>query len=154
MHVRAFQPADAGVCGQIYHDAVQIGAASVYTQAQRDGWSPTAPAAEDYAKRLDGLTTLVAVDAGRVIGFMAFRDSDGYLDLAFVTPARIGQGVAFAIYAKVEAACRATGLSRMTVEASAQSEVFFRRQGWRVTGHATHGEAAALIRTALMDKSL
>lgn len=150
MRIRAYTVADAAALARIFHDAVQIGTAADYTQAQRDDWSAKCPTAEAWENRLIGLTTFVAEDAGVPVGYMSMRDEDGYLDLAFVSPSMIGQGVAYGLYLAVLDHARALGLSQMTVEASAASYRFFKRQGWHETGRKTRGEGAAMIETRLM----
>ena len=153
--VRAYAPADAGALALIFHRAVQEGAATVYDQAQRDGWSPALIETAAYARRLDGLRTLVAVDAaGRPIGFLTFDPAD-HIDLLFVAPERIGSGVAFALYRAAVAEARARGIARLTVEASAQSHAFFLRQGWHETGERiVRGQGAAAIENRMLARDV
>jgi putative acetyltransferase len=153
MRIRTYRSSDAAALARIFHDAVQVGSAAHYTQARRDDWSVSCPTAAGYRARLLGLTTFVAVDAVPV-GFFSVRDEDGYIDLAFVTPGLIGTGVAFAIYQRVLGHFKDLKLTHATVEASAQSHIFFTRQGWRVTGRMPRGEGDALINNWLMDKDL
>ncbi len=152
--VRDYRASDAAALASIFHRSVQIGAKQHYTAPQLDDWSPECPASGAYQERLEGLRVFVAQVAGDPVGFMALRESDGYIDLAFVAPEMIGKGVAFALYGRVRSLCRDLGLSRMTVEASAQSYVFFSRQGWSVTGRKTRGSGKTELQTWLMDKQL
>lgn len=152
MQIRPARPEDAGALARIYHDAVQIGSAGVYTQAQRDGWSDECPSAADWAERIDGLITFVAED-GVPIGFLSMEPG-GLIDLLFVTPPRIGQGVAFALYGQALAHARTAGLTLLTVEASRMSRRFFTRQGWRVTGRVHHRSGPARVVGTLMDLRL
>lgn len=151
--IRGARPDDVGALARIFHDAVQIGSAPHYTQAQRDDWSRQCPTPDRWQVRIDGLKTFVAEDDTRPIGFLSMDDrpdGQGLIDLMFVTPERIGTGVAYALYCVALAQARARRLARMTVEASAQSEVFFTRQGWHITGYRDRGEGPTHIRTALM----
>lgn len=154
--VRPYRAEDAGALARIFHRAVQIGSAGVYTQAQRDDWSPDCPSDAGWRGRLTGLTTWVAVDGDHaaIVGFMSLRDSDGYLDLAFVTPEHIGQGVGSVLYRQTEAHARELGLHELTVEASAMSMPFFARHGWTITGRKRRGEGAAEMENWLMSKTI
>jgi GNAT superfamily N-acetyltransferase len=151
MEISSFRSVDAEECAEVYFEAVQLGTAHIYDQAQRDGWCRVCPTSAMYRERLDGLTTFVARQKGGITGFMSFREDDGYLDLAFVRPDYAGQGVAYALYCAVLNRALFVGLRHMTVVASEPSYRFFLRQGWRVTGRKVFKEGAAMINTWLMD---
>lgn len=130
MIVRDACAGDMARLGEIFFRAVRIGAAGAYSEAQRAAWAGAQPYAEGWSTRLDGLLTLVA-DAGEgPLGFMSVRESDGYLDLAFVQPELRGQGVAAAIYAVLENRMRAGKVARLHTHASHMAKPFFERQGW------------------------
>lgn len=59
-------------------------------------------------------------------------DAMGFIDLAFVAPAALGQGVGWRLYAAVEARARDLGGAVLTTEASRMARPFFERQGWAV----------------------
>ena len=56
-----------------------------------------------------------------------------YLDMAFVHPDHLRQGVASALYSVIEGRARALGLVRLDTEASLLAEPLFAARGWRVT---------------------
>lgn len=139
MWVRDATPEDTAALAGIFYRAVQIGSAEVYTQDQRNAWAGQPPNALAWAKRIEGLLTLVA-DAGRgPIGFMSLRMDDGYLDLAFVEPVQRGLGVAKDIYIVLENRARAAGLTRLTTHASHMAKPFLERCNWQ-TLHANRVE--------------
>lgn len=141
MIIRAYQPEDADALAQIFYDAVHIGAASYYTQAQRAAWAPLRPSARVWAARLQGLTTFVAA-APHPAGFMSLRN-DGYLDLAFVAPDQQGRGAGSALHAAVLTQARAMDLLMLSVEASLAAHRFFLRRGWQELARQTierHGQ--------------
>ena len=152
MRIRRYRPADAAGCARVFHAAVQVGAASAYRQAQRDAWSANVPPAADWARRMRGLISWVA-DDGDVAGFIAVR-SDGYVDLVFVRPDRIGQGVGTALYDTMEAHCRKTALSTLTTAASHLAKPFFLRQGWVVDRVNTVERNGVALDNWLMHKNL
>ncbi len=129
MIIRPYHVEDADALAQIFFDAVRIGAASKYTEAQLAAWAPTRPPADVWAERLSQLITFVAANP-TPLGFMSLR-SDGYLDLAFVTPDQRGKGVAQLIYAALLTHAQNLNLLRLTTEASHLARPFFLRLGWQ-----------------------
>lgn len=154
MVIRTARAEDADALAQIYYDAVRIGAAPAYSQAQRAGWATHRPSAANWANRLDGLLTLVAGQDGLLTGFMSMRMSDGYLDLAFVTPDARRTGVAVALYDAIETRARAAKLSRVFSHASSMAKPFFERSGWRVIKAQQVDRGGITLDNWLMEKSL
>jgi putative acetyltransferase len=128
--VRALALSDAEAAAEIFHDAVQTGAAEAYTQAQRDAWSGPAPDPEKWRARFEEQTGVVAEAGGEAVGFMTL-DADGHVDLAYVRPERARQGVGGRLYAALEALAREAGLARLSTHASLVARPFFEKQGWR-----------------------
>lgn len=157
MELRRFRLTDGTACGDLFHRAVREGAASRYTLEQRTAWAPhDAPSPEQrarFAARLDQQITWVAEEAGTIEGFLSLR-ADGYLDLAYVTPERMGRGLAGQLYEKIEAEARALGLSHLTSEASHFARPFFARRGWQVDAPQQIERQGVLIENFRMSKAL
>lgn len=130
MLIRDARPDDVGVMAEIFYRAVQIGAAPAYSQDQRDAWVSQLPTVENWAKRLDGLETIVAEDGEHTDGFMSMRMDDGYLDLVFVQPEKQGQGIFRRLYTVMENRARARGLTHLTVHASDLLMPVLRNHDW------------------------
>jgi GNAT superfamily N-acetyltransferase len=81
------------------------------------------------------LFTLVARDAGRILGVIAVRDAS-HVSLLFVAPRARGRGVARTLVGKARAFClrRRPGLSAMTVNASPNAVVAYERMGFERLG--------------------
>lgn len=152
--IRSYRQGDARALGEIFHRAVHEGAAGRYSKAERDAWSPRPPASRMWEGRLSEADTVVAVEEGVPVGFMSLDLSRGYLDLAYVLPEAMGQGVAAALYAVLESRARASGLARLTTEASHLAEPFFARQGWRVLRRQTVERHGVMLSNAVMEKAL
>ena len=84
MEIRAYTPADAAACAQVYFRGAREGAAAAYSETQRAAWAPEVPTEATMQTRLSGLTTFVAERDGQIVGFMSL-DGD-YLDFAYVLP--------------------------------------------------------------------
>jgi putative acetyltransferase len=130
--VRPYRAQDCAACWAVFHRAVQIGAQTHYTQAQRNAWSPHQPeATPQRCATLGRNTTLVACTDGALIGFMSLEPT-GHLDLAFVDPDHAGRGVARALHDRLVTTAIGLGLTRLTADASHLARPFLSRQGWRV----------------------
>ncbi len=150
--LRRYAPADAGALARIFYDAIHIGAARHYTAAERTAWAAKVPTPEAWAKRLTGLHTLVAHDPDGPIGFFSLRP-DGHLDLAFVAPPAMGQGVGAALLSATETHARDTGLTRLTADASLAAHGFLLRHGWRDIAAQTVERHGVKLRNFRMEKS-
>lgn len=153
MWVRDARAEDVGALAEIFWRAVREGAAPCYSDAERAAWAPERPDAAAWARRLDGLQTVVA-EEGCPRGFMSLRADDGYLDLAFVDPEWRGRGVADRLYAVLEGRARARRLPRLTTHASRMACGFFLRHGWLVMSAQTVQRGAVPLARFEMEKWL
>ena len=152
--IRSYVPDDAPELAKVFHRAVREGAATKYSLDERQAWSPDLPSGPSWHDRLTRSETVVAEMDRRPIGFMTLDIPRAYLDLAFVVPEVMGQGVADAIYAVLEGRARVAGLTRMTTEASLLAEPFFERQGWRLVARQKVERLGMQLSNAVMEKSL
>jgi putative acetyltransferase len=131
IEIRKFEIKDAAAAAQLYFDSVRHGTGSHYNAAQRQAWAPEVPDAVAWGARLAKNITLMAVDAQGPAGFISLQH-DGHLDLAFVRPDLIGQGVAKKLYLRIEEDALAIGLTTLDTDASELAKPFFERLGWQV----------------------
>ncbi|MDJ0639405.1 MAG: GNAT family N-acetyltransferase [Paracoccaceae bacterium] len=153
MEVRTFETRDAEALGMVFHRAVREGARARYGDTQTLAWSPAPPSGKAWAARLGAADTVVAEKDGEALGFMTV-DEGGYLDLAFVVPEVMGQGVADTLYAVLESRARARRVARLTTQASLLAEPFFARHGWSVTRRQEVEMRGVVLQNAWMEKPL
>jgi putative acetyltransferase len=127
--IRRFRLADAAATREVFVQAVRIGAAGRYSEAERLAWVPDTAMPPDWGTWLEGHVTLVEEQSGRITGFMMV-ERDGYLNMAFVRPEAMGKGTADRIYTALLDEVRGLGLPRLHVLASRYAQSFFRRHGW------------------------
>ena len=127
--IRRYRPEDALATRKVFVDAVRIGAAGRYSEAERADWVPDPALPEGWSDWLAGHVTVVADEDGQVTGFFML-EADGYLNMAFVRPDRMGKGLADRLYTALLDEARAIGLTRLNVLASRYAQGFFRRHGW------------------------
>lgn len=153
MEVRSFEPADAGPLGRVFHRAVREGASRRYDRAQVEAWAPDVPVGPLWEERLAMADTVVAVEGDARLGFMNL-DKNGYLDLAFVLPEHMGQGVSDLLYVVLESRARARGIETLTTQASLLAEPFFARHGWHLVRRQEVEINGVVLENAWMKKSL
>tara|TARA_R110000868_G_scaffold57591_10_gene177915 strand:- start:11862 stop:12365 length:504 start_codon:yes stop_codon:yes gene_type:complete len=137
----------------VFYRAVREGAGPEYSAEQRAAWAPAPPEIEAWDKRLTPQKVFVAELASTVIGFMTLRQ-DGYIDLAFVDPDHIGEGVAQALYDWLERYAREQGMERLYSDASARARILFERQGWTVEAEQRPVLGGVAMSNYRMSKSL
>ena len=153
MEVRSFEPADVGPLAEVFHRSVREGASRRYDRAQVEAWAPSAPQGPAWETRLAEADTVVAVEGEARLGFMNV-DDNGYLDLAFVLPEQMGQGVSDLLYAVLESRARARGTRTLTSQASLLAEPFFARHGWQVVRRQEVEIGGVVLQNAWMEKVL
>lgn len=154
MLIREASAKDSAPLAEVFFNAVQIGAAGAYAQDQRDAWAARQPSADHWAKRLEGLLTLVAQDGKRVVGFVSMRMDDGYLDLAFVHSDFAGRGIGGNLCAVLENRARVAGLKRLTVQASDLLKPVLDKRGWSVVEENQVHLGDVILRNWSMEKAL
>jgi putative acetyltransferase len=129
MDIKRYQSSWAREIADLFHSAVHAIAKDDYTQAQKAVWAPTPPDYAFWSQRLANKRPWVALINERIAGFIEL-DDDGHIDCAYTHPEFQGQGIASALYRKLEAQARAQRLPRLYVEASKPARPFFAARGF------------------------
>ncbi len=152
--IRRGRPGDGAAAFAVFHQAVHVGAASFYSEEERDAWAPRDDMPHGWEDMLLSGTCLVAEDGrGRITGFMTLAD-DGHLDLAYVLPEVMGKGVANALYAGLERRARQAGLVILTTGASHLARRFLTGRGWRVIARQSVIRNGVALTNFRMEKAL
>ena len=152
--IRPLENRDIAATATLFFRSVQEGAAAHYSAAERAAWAPAPPDPENWRNRLISQHVLVAeVDEGRIVGFMS-RDNTGYLDLAFTDPDRAGQGVAAALYARLEESALKDRIARLSCDASLGLRPFLLRRGWTLLREQYPVRQGVTLRNFRMEKIL
>ncbi len=151
--VRPFQDDDAGATAQLFFDSVHLGTRTYYDEAQRIAWAPRVPETTKWLDRLQSQTVLVAERNGRVVGFMTMT-AEGCIDLAYVAPDAIGQGIGKALYDAILSEALKFDIPKLTADASHLARAFFERQGWSVVRPQTVTRGGVEIANFVMEKMI
>ena len=150
MTLRPIGLADAPLLREIYADAVESQAPSLYSDAQVRAWAALA--------WLPGvLDRTLAEGSGWISGdgaAFAIRHPQERLSLLYCRGSAARQGHGSALLARIELEAQADGVQRLRTEASQLSRPLLERRGWRVVAPETISIGGVLFERYRMDKPL
>ncbi|WP_243400222.1 GNAT family N-acetyltransferase [Arthrobacter glacialis] len=130
--IRSYRLADAADTMAIFLAAVTETAAADYSPEQIQAWArPEARELSTWHAAMNARNSYVATVDGEPAGFSDV-DSQGYIDMMFVSPRFLRLGVARHLLAHVEAHARAERLAELTADVSITARPFFERYGFIV----------------------
>src|SRR5262249_49411103 len=122
--LRPFLPADASLLREIFRDSIEELTADDYTEAQQQAWASAADDTAAFGKKLAGELTLIATLEGSPVGFASLEGKDK-IDMLYVHPAAVGQGVGAMLVDALEKLAGSRGASRLIVDVSDSARGFF-----------------------------
>jgi len=151
--LRPYLPSDAPGLAVIFQAAIEELTADDYTEAQRAAWASAADDEAAFAARLASGLTLVATLDGEPVGFASLQENR-LVDLLYVHPDAVGQGVASALCDALEKLAGARGATELKVDASDNAEGFFTRRGYKPQRRNTVTMAGEWLATTTLAKPL
>ena len=151
--LRPYLPADAPLLIEIFRASVVELTTEDYSEAQQEAWASAADDEEAFAQRLGKRLTLVGTLNGSPVGFISL-DGLEQIDMLYVHPAAVGQGVGTMLYDAVEKLASARGASRLTVEASDSASDFFQHRGFVAQQRNTVRRGDEWLSNTTMEKKL
>jgi putative acetyltransferase len=130
--LRPMLPADVAVLAAIFVASIEELTGDDYSEAQQIAWAGAADDEETFGARLAGELTLVATLQGSPVGFASLKGAD-HVDMLYVHPGAVKQGVATTLCDALEKLAGARGAKALTVEASDTAERFFAKRGYVAT---------------------
>ncbi|GAA3854890.1 GNAT family N-acetyltransferase [[Pseudomonas] carboxydohydrogena] len=127
--LRPFLPADTSILAAIFIASIEELTEDSYSEAQREAWASRAEDEAAFGKKLGAQLTLVATVQGSPVGFASLRGAD-HLDMLFVHPGAVRQGVASTLCDAIEKLAAARGAARISVDASDSAQEFFAGRGY------------------------
>jgi putative acetyltransferase len=94
--LRPLLPDDVPVLAAIFASSIEELTGDDYSEAQQQAWASAVDDEEAFGARLAGQLTLVATLQNAAVGFASLKGAD-YIDLLYVHPNAVGQGVASAL---------------------------------------------------------
>ncbi len=130
MRIRDYEPADADGLAKIFHAAVLVGSAPLYSAEQRTVWAGRIADGAAMHARLGGQTCLVAVDGSGLLGFTTLT-ANGHVDMLVVRPDQRRAGTAGALHDALLGRAVKAGHVRLSVHASHLARRFLAKRDWR-----------------------
>lgn len=126
--LRPYLPADVPICAAICEASITQLTGDDYTEAQQEAW--VAALDEDsLADKLGRQLTLIGTLGDAPVGFASLKNGN-HVDLLFVHPGAVGQGVASALLDAMEKLAGARGATKLTAEVSDTAHRFFNKRGY------------------------
>jgi putative acetyltransferase len=151
--LRPFLPADTPVLAAIFVASIEGLTGDDYSEAQQEAWSAAADDEAAFGKRLASQLTLVATLEGTPVGFASLKGSD-HIDLLYVHPGAVGQGIAATLCDALEKLAGARGAKSLIVDASDNAAEFFVRRGYEAKQRNTISLNGEWLANTTMQKPL
>jgi putative acetyltransferase len=127
--LRPYLAADAPLCAAIAEASIAELTGDDYTEAQQDAWIASFPDEDELAQRLSSQLTLIATLGESSVGFASLKDTD-HIDMLYVHPEAVRQGVATALIDALEKLASARGAKKLSADVSDTAEPFFSQRGY------------------------
>jgi putative acetyltransferase len=140
--LRPYLAEDTPVLAAIFAASIEGLAGDDYSEAQQEAWIAAVDDEAAFGKRLASQLTLVATLEGTPVGFASLKGND-HIDLLYVHPGAVGQGIAATLCDALEKLARSRGAKSLTVDASDNAAEFFAHRGYEARQRNTvslHGE--------------
>jgi putative acetyltransferase len=127
--LRPYLASDTPMLAQIFVAAIQELTGDDYSEAQQEAWAAAAEDEEAFGKKLAGELTLIATMQNSPVGFASLKGAD-HIDMLYVHPSVVGQGVGAMLVDALEKLAGARGAKALSVDASDTAVDFFRKRGY------------------------
>jgi putative acetyltransferase len=127
--LRPYLREDTPVLAAIFAAAIEELTGEDYSEAQQQAWASAADDEEQFGQRLASELTLVATLQTSAVGFASLKGAE-HIDMLYVHPGAVGQGVASMLCDALEKLAGGRGAKSLTVDASDNAEGFFAKRGY------------------------
>src|ERR1700730_12107956 len=127
--LRPFLATDTPVLAAIFVASVEELTGDAYSEAQQQAWASAADEEEQCGKRLASELTLIATLQNSPVGFASLKGTD-HIDMLYVHPGAVGQGVASMLCDALEKLAGSRGATSLSVDASDNAQEFFSKRGY------------------------
>jgi putative acetyltransferase len=127
--LRPFLSEDTPVLAAIFAASIEELTGDDYSEAQQEAWASAVDDEEKFGRRLASELTLVATLRNSPVGFAALKGAD-HIDMLYVHPSAVGQGVASMLCDALEKLAGGRGAKSLTVDASDNAQEFFLKRGY------------------------
>ena len=127
--LRPFLAADTPLVAAIFVAAIQELTGDDYNEAQQQAWASAADDEQQFGSKLASELTLIAMLQNSPVGFASLKGND-HIDMLYVHPGAVGQGVGALLCDALEKLAGARGASNLTADVSDSAQEFFQKRGY------------------------
>ena len=127
--LRPYLPADAPICAAIAEASIAELTTDDYTEAQQEAWIASFPDEDELSERLSEQLTLIATLGESTVGFASLKGAE-HIDMLYVHPEAVGQGVATTLIDALERLATSRGAKKLTADVSDTAQPFFAHRGY------------------------
>ncbi len=151
--LRPFLADDVPVLAAIFAASIEELTGEDYSEAQQQAWASAADDEEKFGKRLASELTLIATLQNSPVGFASLKSAD-HIDMLYVHPSAVGQGVASMLCDALEKLAGGRGATSLTVDVSDNANEFFLKRGYVAKQRNTVTVNGEWLANTTMQKSL
>ena len=156
--IRPFNRNDAAALIDVFEQSIRGLAVRDYTPAQIEAWIPKSLSSLNWASHFATHPTFVAEQGSEILGFSDLCETEDalirHLDMMYIVPTAKGQGIAQALYDRVEREAYNVQAALITVEASLTARKFFEKQGFVIVKAQEVEREKQRLRNYHMEKKL
>ena len=127
--LRPYLPSDAPICAAIAEASIAELTGDDYTESQQEAWIASFPDEDELSQRLASQLTLIATLGESSVGFASLKGSD-HVDMLYVHPEAVGQGVATSLIDALEKLVASRGAKKLSADVSDTAQPFFAHRGY------------------------
>lgn len=126
MQIQEYIQKDSTPLARILYQAVHNISNDIYTKQQKDAWAP-----ESILKQTLNLNkTWVCLIDEKIVAYIDFIPSEGYINYLYTHPDYQGRGIASLLYQTIEAEAAKLQIKKLSVDASKVALPFFLHKGF------------------------
>lgn len=123
--------ADVNKMQRLFYNTISTIGIQRYTESQIKAWTKNAHDMGYWMEKFDKNNFYVAVLNGEIVGFISL-DKTGYIDYIYIHHNYQGQGIANALFLKIESIAKESGTRVLTSDVSYIAKPFFEKKGFVV----------------------
>jgi len=151
--LRPYLASDTPMLAQIFVAAIQELTGDDYSEAQQEAWVAAAEDEDEFGKKLAGELTLIATVQNSPVGFASLKGTDT-IDMLYVHPSVVGQGVGAMLIDALEKLAGARGTKKLRADVSDSAQDFFKKRGFVPWRRNTVQRGGEWLSNTTMEKTL
>jgi putative acetyltransferase len=151
--LRPYLASDAPLLAAIFVAAIHELTGDDYNEAQQQAWATAAEDEAAFGGKLASELTLIATVQNSPVGFASLK-GNGHIDMLYVHPSVVGQGVGAMLIDALERLAGARGAKSLSVDASDNAVDFFKKRGYVATQRNSVPRLGEWLANTTMQKQL